>query len=493
MMPQQLLPLLVMLPLAASIVCLLVNSSTTSRWVSMGFAILLLILASLLLVDLRASGAAFQVALGGWQPPLGILLKADGLATLMIILTALLNLVLCLYGLGYFNSKNQPKFYLPLWWLLIAALNALFLSADTFNIYVTLELVGLSAVALVAMQESTAALTGAFRYLLVSLSGSLGYLLGIALLYRAYGTLDLYQLGAMVSFDPLGVFALGLMTIGLLAKTALVPLHFWLPAAHASAPAPVSAILSALVVKASFYLLLRFWFEVFGHYPLTLGWQLMGVLGALAIIWGSIQAIRAQRVKLLVAYSTVAQLGYLFLCFPLFGMDVQTGQIATVAFHAVIYIIIAHACAKAAMFLVAGSIAREYGHDHIHRLEGIARHLPIAVFAFAIAGASLIGLPPSGGFIAKWLLLKAAVISGQWWWAVVVLAGGLAAAVYVFRILNLALQDSQSEDVGETLSQSALLPLSAMALALLAIGLGFHATSVLSLADIGFNSAGVGQ
>ena len=146
---------------------------------------------------------------------------------------------------------------------LLAGLNGLFLAADIFHLYVTLELLGFAAVSLAALAGKRAAVVAAMRYLLVSLSGSLFFLFGVAILYAAYATVDLTALAGKVQPGPLAWSALALMAAGLLIKGAVFPLHFWLPPAHANAPTPVSALLSALVVKASFYILLRLWFELF--------------------------------------------------------------------------------------------------------------------------------------------------------------------------------------------------------------------------------------
>ena len=143
----------------------------------------------------------------------------------------------------------------------------------------------------------------------------------------------------------------------------------------------------------------------------------MGLLGAGAIIWGSLQALVAERLKLLVAYSTVAQIGYLFLIFPLSSIP----QSNHTAWQGGLYFALSHACAKSAAFLAAGTVIYSFGHDRIKELHGIVRRMPVSMFAFALAGVSLIGLPPSGGFIAKWLYLNAALTGGQWWWCVLII------------------------------------------------------------------------
>ena len=216
----------------------------------------------------------------------------------------------------------MPEARAPLvfWTLLMAvwgALNIVFLGSDLFNLFVALELLTFGAVPLVCLDGRAETLAAALRYLLFALLGSVLYLLGTALLYGAYGTLDIVLLSGRVRPEPATWVAAALMTVGLLAKTALFPLHLWLPPAHAGAPAPASAVLSSLVVKASFFLIVRLWFDVMPGLPSEAAGQLLGTLGAAAIVFGSVLALRQARLKLLIAYSTVAQIGYLFLLFPL--------------------------------------------------------------------------------------------------------------------------------------------------------------------------------
>jgi formate hydrogenlyase subunit 3/multisubunit Na+/H+ antiporter MnhD subunit len=275
-----------------------------------------------------------------------------------------------------------------------------------------------------------------------------------------------------------------MMTTGLLLKSALFPLHFWLPPAHSSAPAPVSGLLSALVVKASFYILIRLWFLLFSDILTPAAGQLLGVFAAAAILWGSFLALRQSRLKLLVAYSTVAQLGYMFLLFPLSGGSGWDTQ----AWGGSIYFALSHACAKAAMFMSAGCILYATGHDRIAEFAGLAKRLPVPVLAFAVAGLSIMGMPPSGGFVAKWQLLAASIQSGQWWWAVVMLAGGLLAAAYFFRALNKTIVPENGDTEMRAVPYSMQIP--ALGLAIMAMLLGFTATTTFDLLMTGLQESG---
>lgn len=482
-----LLPAVVGIPLMAAIATLVLASvgkrEKLSAAISHLAALLQLLLVIGLLFTVSGYSEGYRYALGRWGAPLGIDLFIDGLSVTLLLFSALIVLVLGIYSSRYFSGGKRAHFW-PLWWLLNTGLNTLFIAGDAFNIYVALELIGLSSVALVALSNTPKALSAALRYALVGLLGSLLYLFGVALLYRTYGTLDLAQLAALSEASSMTWAVMALITVGLILKTALLPLHFWLPHAHANAPVPVSAVLSALVVKASFYLLIRFWFEVLTPSVTHVAANFLGALGALAIIWGCVCAYKARRLKLLVAYSTVAQIGYLFLLFPLaFHQGINHAALV-----AVVYFVVAHALAKSAMFLACGNIHTAYGHDDITRLKGVALGQPLALTTFAIAGVSLIGLPPSSGFIAKWLMLNTAIDNGQWWWIAVIVVGGLLSVLYIGRVLNLAFEQKPSSggsrfasDVVSTRSVPVRMTVCGLCLAVSAVALGFNAQWLMQL------------
>jgi formate hydrogenlyase subunit 3/multisubunit Na+/H+ antiporter MnhD subunit len=430
-----------------------------------------------------------QYFVGSWDPPLGVAFRADGLSAAMILTAALLICGIGLFARAQFPSPQGAETRAPLvfWTLLLAvwgALNAVFIGGDLFNLYVALELLTFAAVPLVCLDGRPETLAAALRYLLFALFGSVLYLLGAVLLYGAYGTLDITLLSGRIRAEPVAWAAISLMTTGLLAKAALYPLHLWLPPAHAGAPAPASAILSGLVVKAPFFLVVRLWFDVMPKLREHGAAQVLGALGAAAIIFGSVLALRQARLKLLIAYSTVAQIGYLFLMFPL-AVRPETGHLLSMAaWTGGVLQAISHAFAKAAMFMAAGLIAEALGHDRIAGLAGIGRALPITVFAFGLGGLSLMGLPPSGGFVAKAMLLTAAVAAGQWWWAVVVLTGGLLAGGYVFLVLARALSDA-SEPLTLLSTISPNRQAVVVAVALCAVLLGFVPLRPLELLQIG--------
>ncbi|MFO1413881.1 MAG: proton-conducting transporter membrane subunit [Burkholderiales bacterium] len=427
------------------------------------------------------TGRPVAYALGGFAPPLGVALRADAMAVAMMAAIAVVILGIAVYATADFRVPDDAaKSRAPLtYWLLILAiggsLNLVFVSGDLFTLYVALELLTFAGVPLVCLDGKPETLRAALRYLLFALLGSLLYLLGAVLLYGAYGTLDIPLLRGALRPDAATVAAAALMTTGLLAKTALFPLHLWLPPAHAGAPAAASSILSALVIKGSWFLVLRLWFDVFPHLVTPAAAQLLAGLGATVIVVASVVALRQERLKLLVAYSTLAQIGYLFLLFPLAfeaGALVHGPVLAGGVLQA-----IAHATAKAAMFMAAGLIYAALGHDRIRDLAGAWRALPVTVVAFALAGLALMGVVPSGAYLAKKLLLAAADASDQWWWTAVLTGGAVFTAGYVALFLGNALRAPASAPAVTPVAMRS--QLAALALAVCSFLLAFAAAGPL--------------
>lgn len=472
-----LLVLAVILPVCAVLAILACGPRSTVR-IALTTLVAGLAVAVAIAVELVSSSAALTYVVGAWRPPLGIALRADGLSGAMLVMTALVVVAVGLFAHVQYgpreggDGEREPTTF---WLMLLAlwsALNMVFVGEDLFNLYVALELLTFAAVPLVCLDGRTETVNAALRYLLFALLGSLLYLLGVGLIYGQYGTLDLLALSRLSRSDPALSVALALMIVGLLAKAALFPLHLWLPPAHAGAPAQASAVLSALVIKAPIFLILRLVLDVAPGQLAQLAGQLLAVLGAASILFCSVMALRQARLKLMIAYSTVAQIGYLFIIFPLAAGAAGTPPWETIAWTGGALQLISHALAKSAMFLAAGIVIKTYGHDRIADLAGFGRVLPISAAAFGLAGLSLMGVPPSGGFVAKCLLLTAAVVEGYPWLAVTILLGGLLAGGYVFRVIDKALAVSAAP-LPSRAGVPRRLELTALALAVAAVLLGF--------------------
>lgn len=473
-MTPDLMPALVLLPLVAATAAAVLPAAA-GRWLALAVAVLMPLALYALTRQVMDHGE-MSYALAGLPVPLGIRLRLDGLSVRLMWLVCVVYLAATTHAAAGVDSGKGTRRFWAAWLMLPVGLNELLLSADLFNLYVGLELLTLSAVALVAFNGTSEALRAAMRYLLLAMLAALVYLLGVALVYGATGTLDVALMHDRMGSDRLRWAALILMTGGLLLKGAVFPLHGWLPPAHSSAPGPVSAVLSALVVKASLYILYRLWFEAQPQLPAPPAGQVLALLGCGAVLFGSVLALRQRHLKRLIAYSTVAQLGYLML---LFGMP------SVYAWQGAIYQVLSHGLAKAAMFLAAANLMKRLGSDLLDRLPGADQVMPVSVFALGLAGVNLMGLPPSGGFLAKWLLLTAAWQQQAWHIVAVILIGSLLAAGYIFRVMGLIYVRPVAEPAtGAGPDPGLACGLTALLLALLAIATGFASAPILELLPV---------
>ncbi len=458
---------LVLAPLLAALLVYLVPGRRTTPAVAVAAGVVVLS-AVAALASVIAHHGPVHVGLGGHAPPLGIAIAADGMTLAMLVLTAAVMAAVGSYTRAWLRDErgvpgaNLAVVVLLLW----AALDALFLAADLFNLYVALEITTLSALLLVVLTPGAAAAAAAMRYLLFALAGSGLYLLAVAVIYADAGLLAFAPLAPVAG--GMTMPALALATAGLAIKGAVFPVHAWLPAAHSVAPSPASALLSGLVATGAVYAIVRLWLGPFagiGSGGAATGVAVVGVAG---MVYASLQALRQPRLKLVIAYSTVAQLAHFLLALPLASL---------LAWKGVIYLGVAHGLAKAALFLAAGNLIRASGHDRLGDLVGADRCLKVTLVAIVLAGVSLAGLPPSGGFIGKWWLIRAALASGQWWWAIAVAAGGLLTAAYVFRIVRHGLARPNAEATRESAPHAPpvtpAMTWAPLALAGAAIALGF--------------------
>ncbi|MGW3946533.1 complex I subunit 5 family protein [Micrococcus endophyticus] len=470
-----LLPALVLVPLAGAAVTGVLPARARPA-----VALVAAVVTALLTVPVVAAvagGTVLETHLGGFAPPLGIAVRADGLSAAFLALGAVVVPLVLASAALLRDATGGPAFW-PLALGTWSGVTAVVVSGDLFHSYVGLELVSLCAVALVAL-GGPEAWSAALRYLVVAVTGSLLALVAVGVLVSVTGTLDVLQAGRAVLDDagthPAAVLALALASLGLALKTALFPLHGWLIPAHSSAPTAVSPLLSALVIKASLFVLLRLWVWVAGL-PVVfsaesaasaaladgvaaLAWVLAG-LGVLALVLGGIAALRADRLKPLVAYSTVAQVGYWTLMLPVLvapgiGPDAvgltgdSRADVLSGALAGVVLLALGHGVAKAGLFLAAGQLKQERGTDLLRDLHGAARKRPLLVLSMALCAVGLAGMPLSLGFSGKVLLAAEGVAAQHYWLLAVVLVSTLLSAAYLVRALGPLLLVSPDDD-GDT-------------------------------------------
>jgi len=465
---------LVFIPLIAALVAVVLPSAQR-RWAvlagGLAWPVLLLPL-SLAVAEVRSLPLVF----GGWSPPLGIGWNLDAMGLVLLWVHALVG-IFALPGAWqrFTPDVAEAAPFWPLWLILATGINLAVLAADLFNLYVALELTTLAAVALIATDDGIAALSSAMRYLLLGVLGSLMYLLGVGLVYAQTGSL------AMDTGGPAGIdsVALALMLTGLMVKAAIFPLHVWLPHAYSNAPGPVAAIMSAVVGKVALIALWRIWFQTAA--PPEMLANLMGLIGAAAIVYGALAAYLQPRLKMVIAYSSISQFGFLLLLLPLATQQASAAAMQGAGFH-----VLTHGLAKAAMFLAAANIVTVLGSDSIRHLPGLDKRMPLEAFTLALGGVTLIGLPPSGGFTGKWMLLTAAWQQQGWFWLLLIVTSGLLSAAYVFRILALTCFHPARTAVHDLHPKPPkITSLAALLLALLAIVIGLYPHPVLDLLGTG--------
>jgi len=386
---------------------------------------------------------------GGWRAPWGIELRIDLLnALVLLVVTGICAIVLTASPRSLDQEiwrEHHSKFY-ALYLLCMTGLAGMTITGDAFNIFVFLEISSLSSYALIAQGTTRRALTSSIQYLVMGTIGGTFILLGIGMLYMVTGTLNIADMAvqlAAVGPNRTVLVALACVGIGTGIKLAIFPLHIWLPNAYTYAPAIVTAFLAATATKVAYYVLVRFVFSVFGAKLAFDELHLDAVLMPLAIaamFAGSIVAIFQDDVKRLLAYSSVAQIGYMVLGLSLVSVSGLTGGLVHLFNHALM---------KSGLFLVMAAILLRTGSTRIDAMAGLGRRMPLTMAAFVVAGLSLIGVPLTVGFISKWYLVTGAIEAGLWPVAVLILLSSLLALIYIWRVVEVAYFRSPPEDAPE--------------------------------------------
>lgn len=453
------LPVLqVIIPMLGAPICLLARHHKATRWLAITIAWTCLAIATNLLHTTLNTGS-ITYALGGWPPPIGIVYVVDVLNAFVLVLVSLIASVTLLFGSGTEGvsvGKEKAHLYYAAFLLCLSGLLGITITGDAFNIFVFLEIASLSAYTLVSLGHDRRALTAAYNYLIIGTIGGTFLLIGIGLLYQMTGSLnlaDLAQLLPEVSDSRTIRVAFAFMVIGVSIKLALFPLHQWLPNAYTYAPTVVSAFLSATATKVSYYVLLRLIFGVFGATfvfgALKVQWLLLP-LAIAAIFVGSTAALYQHNIKRLLAYSSVAQIGYLALGLSFHSVTGLTGGIVHLFNHGIM---------KSGLFLVVACMSFRTHSVQISDLRGIGKRMPITTAAFVVGGLSLIGVPGTVGFISKWYFVLAAIERGWIGIAVLILLASLLSVAYVWKIIEVAyFQESPIAEPTKEAPLSMLIP-----------------------------------
>jgi len=394
---------------------------------------------SLLILAIGCIGESGVYEIGKWPIPLGINLVLDGLSSLVLLVISVVAAAVMLFSAGYMEQYTAKAKYLSLFLLMVAGMNGVVLSGDIFNLFVFLEIASLASYALVGFGCGHEELEASFKYTVLGTIASIFVLFGIGLVYGNTGALNMAYVSKAIQSSGLNAglsFALALFIVGFGLKAALVPFHAWLPDAHPSAPAPISAMLSGVLIKSlGVYALARVVFNIFGV-SLEVGWLLI-VLGILSMVAGAFLAIGQWDIKRLMAYSSISQIGYVVLGIGLGIMLLARGANpawASLAILGGLFHLVNHAVYKSLLFLTSGSIEMATGTRQLKEMGGLAKRLPFTRTANAVASASIVGVPPFSGFWSKLILVMAAVQAHYYWIAAIIVFVSLCTLIMYLKV-----------------------------------------------------------
>jgi multicomponent Na+:H+ antiporter subunit D len=453
---QNLIPVFVALPLGMSLLIQLV----ARRLRPLAELLSIITMLMLALMSISAIGGQGIYHLGGWPTPVGIDMRLDGLATLLLMTVSIIGFGVSLYSVNYMRRFSAGSHFYSLFLLMVTGMNGVILAGDLFNLYVFLEVAAIASYALVAFGCAHEELEASFKYIVLGSLSSVLILTGVALVYGITGTLNLTHIATRIAESGMEapmLLAFGLFICGFAFKSALVPFHAWLPDAHPSAPAPVSAMLSGVLVKAiGIYVLARLAFNVFGVGETEL--SLLRWLGLLSMVAGGLLAVGQKDIKRLFAYSSISQLGFMVLGL---GLGTPLGIVGA------LYHLVNHAMFKSLLFLNAGAVEYATGTRNLRELGGLNRLLPVTGATSLVGSMSIAGIPPFNGFWSKLIIVLACVESGFYGFAVAAVLVSIVTLAYQLKVQRMAFFAGLPKTLVAVRREP---PMMALAMILLALG-----------------------
>jgi multicomponent Na+:H+ antiporter subunit D len=420
------LPIFIIIPLAAAFLISLVGRKKDFWGPLLAVAATVAVFVLSLITFFQLGTGIRVYEMGGWKMPFGIALALDAFGAFMLIIVALISLTSLLFSVSYIRHLGSDWKYYALFMILVSGMNGVLITGDLFNLFVFTEIALFAAYGLVAYGGRAHEFEAAFKYtVMASVSSSL-ILLAIAVVYSATSTLTMAHISvAMASVGPgLKIWIGALFLAGYGLKAAIMPFHAWLPDAHSSAPAPISSMLSGVLIKTlGVYVLVRIFYNVLGA-PQVFVTAFM-TLGTISIVLGVILAIGQWDFKRLLAYSSISQVGYIFLGI---GLNTTLG-IAGALFH-----LLNHALFKSLLFYNAGSLEMGLGTRDLRKMGNITRLMPITAHSSMVASLAISGIPPFNGFFSKLLIIIAAVQAHQPVYALLAVVGSLLTTATFMKV-----------------------------------------------------------
>lgn len=432
---------------------------------------------SLLVLAITTIGRNDSYQIGRWSIPLGINMVLDGLSSLMLLTISVVGSAAMLFSARYMEQYTAKAKYLSLFMLMLAGMNGVVLSGDIFNLFVFLEIASIASYALVGFGCEHEQLEASFKYTVLGSIASLFILFGIGLVYGNTGTLNMAYISQVIQARGLNhglTFALALFITGFGLKAALVPFHAWLPDAHPAAPAPISAMLSGVLIKAlGVYAMARLLFNVFGISE-TISWVLIA-LGVLSMVIGVFLAVGQWDFKRLLAYHSISQMGYIVLGIGLGALLlVRDGNVfwAALAILGGLFHLVNHAVFKSLLFLTSGSIEMSTGTRQLKQLGGLSSVMPMTRANCAVASAAIAGVPPFNGFWSKLILVIAAVRAGFYGLAAITVIVSLVTLISFLKVHRYIFLGELPDNLRQSRENKGTMFVAMAALALLCITMG---------------------
>lgn len=434
-MIEQLPILQVTVPLISAPLCILLGNRKLTYvfalavcWATFGISL------ALLYQVLQSGPISYEV--GNWPVPYGIVYVVDYLSSFVLLFVSGMGAIVFTYAPRSINAeiaRSKHYMFFAMYLLCMTGLLGITITGDLFNVFVFLEISALSSYAMISLGNTRRAPLAALHYLILGTIGATFILIGIGLCYQMTGTLNMRDIAArlpMIHPPRTELVAFGFITVGLSVKMAVFPLHTWLPNAYTYAPSVVTSFIAATASKVSVYVFIRLVYDIFtpefAFDSLSLDKALM-IFSLIGIFVASVAAIYQTNVKRLLAYSSIAQLGYMILGISMANEGGLTAGIVHMFNHALI---------KGGLFLVVGCFALRLGSVQLSEMRGAGKTMPFTSFAWVLGGLGLIGLPLTAGFVSKWLLLTSALEVHWLYVAVLMLVSSLLAVVYVWRVVE---------------------------------------------------------